>query len=249
MNLKKLKLKGIKDFFAMNKTAIIVVLVLLAGMIYLNLTDKALAETVSNVVSVPSFIISFFVINAITISRGNLEAYHKKKLLDEDANKQRWEEVKLVFDDQLCDVKNLYKSHYLIYIRNKRNKTNILPANVNKCKNSFNKLRDFYLETYEYVRRIVDDTDSELGLLNEYVDDKNDISLSMKDFELMQVFFEKTVVPKEYFVLDDVSEENAEEFEKKLETLEEVFGTPNSIFEKYLKICQSIRNKSEGGIE
>ncbi|SFG78014.1 hypothetical protein [Oribacterium sp. WCC10] len=238
--------KRLKDFWVMNWRVMLLVVGITIVMVVLYFINQSLVEAISNITALPAFIISFFVINAVTISRGNLEAYHKKKTLTESINRQRQQEVKKVFDDSLSQVRNNYQK-YKTYIRNKRNKTEISPSMVNQCQSEFNTLRDFYLQTFDYVKGQICDTDGNLGMLADYVDDNNDYVLRKEEFDFMKEFFEREIIPNEYFVVSEGQGSNTSE-DAKLETLENVFGDQRDVFGKYLKICQSIQSSLEGDL-
>ena len=235
------------DFYRMNKLAINFVIIALALMAFLCWINKCWAEIISTIVSLPAFVLSFFVIKAVTISRGNLEAYHKRMTLAEKMNKQEQEKVKKEFEENLSKIKNTYSSTFKLYIRNVKNKTSIAPPVINKCKQSFNDLRDFYLQTYKYVYKQLHDTDGNLGSLVDYIDDGKVDILTKSDFDTMRDFFER-IVPDENFIMVESVEGNAFNIPN-FSQLDMVFGDDLDLFGKYLDSCMSIQHLLEGGLE
>ncbi len=227
------------EFFSMNKGAIITSVVITVLMIGLYFWNASILEAFSLIVAFPAFILSFFVIKAVTISRESLEAYHKRKMISESIHRQNLVTVKKIFDDELSEVCQLYRNNYLIFIRNKRNGTAVNLQMINTCKKEFNKIRDFYINTYDYVKDKLNETNVNIGELNNYAD-KYD-GLNSNDFEVMKDFFLNKITPNDYFVEEDPN------MDSKLQELEKVFGDQRNLFGNYLQICKYLDSCFEEG--
>lgn len=225
-------LKSLKDFFVMNRIVIIINVIFIIIMTILFRLYKGLVEDISTILAVPSFLVTFFVINAVTITPNSLEAYHRRKTMDDAIAKQELEDIIKKFSNELLPITRKY-SQYKTYIRNQKNNHLVNKPLANTCSSGFFELRDFYLGTYKFVRKHMNGEDDKLGFLTKIMD--NERILSVEEYDELYDFFLGKVNPEELFAesIDD----------EKIRMLENVFGDKKDLFANYLSTCRIIHDK------
>lgn len=208
--------------------------------------DSSLLKFLSNIyndisiiIAIPSFLMSFIVLNILEVRPENLENYYKRRKMNDEAIATENKEFVSYLDENRTEIEVVIKD-IQEYIKMKDNKSALNNQIVNNCKSNCTKIEEYYLETINCVDREVlsiietkaelkglDKTDYKKIFLSE--DQKGELE---KDLDLLQLdYFDQSLVD-----------------ELKLNMLKNLFNNKTGLYVKYYKLTKKTFKQLGGEI-
>ena len=218
--------KKLKTYMLRNKSVLIFFTGLIVVLSLLNIEFNNFLENVSIILAIPSFLISFFVLNNLSVTKYDLEDFYKKRKLKDDFNNELKTEFINYNNENLNVIKNLIEE-YKKYLNQVKASKECNTQLINKCK-KYTELVGFYQNTIAIVKsEFLDKIES-----NSYIDELDsqnykDIYINESEVEDLKNKLEK--LNDEYFT-------NSPLGNSKKTDLEFLFDPVSGIFIKYYKI-------------
>ena len=226
-----------KFFFKNNKKILLSLLVLIVIIISTYTKIRSIYNDISIIIAIPSFLMSFVVLNVLDIRPENLDRYYeRRKITDDDIEINRKEFIEYL-DEKLTPInRNIDDVQSYIYMKN--NKTPLNPQKVNSCKNNYKSIELYFHETKKCVERevlsIIATKDELMGF-----DKINYQNVYMSSDDLLKLDRLLNKMSMDYFVEGDLSE-------GKLKELKELFTKDSGLYTKYFNISKEAYKKLGG---
>lgn len=182
---------------------------------------------ISIIIAIPSFLMSFIVLNILEVRPENLENYYQRRKLNDEAIETENEEFVKYLDEKRTEIEVAIKD-IQEYIKIKDNKSFLNIQTVNNCQSNCNQFEEYFSETFNCVDREilnVIETKGELNGLDKtnYKDIfliKDEVILLQKELESFQL---------NYFDQDAIDED-------KLNILKNLFNNRTGLYVRYYKL-------------
>lgn len=218
----------------------ILILLIVISCVYTYISNektRIFFEYASDILVLPSFLITLLVLNILNVTPISLERYYKSKKLNDNAT----EIIESEFMDYLNENKSTIRNtvdKLENYIDKKISGDELNATLVNDCKNKYNDLKKYYDKTKQCVQNeTLDIVNKKDGLSASDNTDYSNLKMSKKDLDKLGDSLDK--LSEGFFTHGQLNP-------VKLEILKKVFHRKNGLFQKYYSISK-VTFKNLGG--
>lgn len=200
-------------------------------------SDNSLLKFLSNIyndisiiIAIPSFLMSFIVLNILEVRPENLENYYQRRKMNDEVIETENKEFVNYLDENRTEIEVAIKD-IQEYIKMKNNKSRLNNHIVNNCKSNCTKIEEYYLETFNCVNRevlSVIETKAELKGL----DKTNYKEIFLSENQMVELEEYLNILQLDYFDQSLIIDE------PKLNDLKNLFNNKTGLYVKYYKLTK-----------
>ncbi|WP_186309489.1 hypothetical protein [Macrococcoides caseolyticum] len=229
----------VKAYFFRNKIVLLLFLLLILILTGINFWFNHILNDISVILAIPSFLISFFVLNSLNITKYDLEDFYTKRKL-KDAHHEEMKNEFVNYNNEHINVIKNSINDYEKYLRQIKASRKCNQQLINKCKNYLD-LIEFYKKTIKFIKSEHLEKFKNTSFIDELDKEKyKDIYINDNELEELNHKLEK---------LNDIYFTDNQLEESKKEDLIFLFDSENGLFKKYYNINKLVFKESGGIVD